>query len=174
MTTTCDILPGDDNVPHVGPVPMGRPLKTSQAPITMSLGVIGELMISGEGVAEGCLNRPTETARVFVEHIDSLSGNTRYYRMVSSGFPQMLRCVLTCSQVSAGQSCALVRWTFAVYGPNQCRADQDPWTTGRDRGNHPPHQTQRWHQLPQAGPSLVAYVVLDREQKSETDGHVSS
>ncbi|EKM50787.1 uncharacterized protein PHACADRAFT_70870, partial [Phanerochaete carnosa HHB-10118-sp] len=85
VTTTFD-LPDNDDVPHAGPVPIGRPLKTSQVLVVdrrgrlVPPGVIGELIISGEGIAEGYLNRPTETASAFVDLcIDGLHGNTRFY-----------------------------------------------------------------------------------------------
>ncbi len=74
--------------PHSPSVPIGRPINNSRAYVVderlrpAPLGVAGELVVGGDGVALGYLNEPELTAQAFVP--DTLSGGgdpaARLYR----------------------------------------------------------------------------------------------
>ena len=59
--------------PSHGPVPLGRPLNTARVQVVdargrlLPPGVVGEVLIGGEGVADGYLNQPEEASNPFVE-----------------------------------------------------------------------------------------------------------
>lgn len=61
------------DVPSNGPVPIGAPISTARVHVVdpslrlVPPGVAGELLIGGEGVADGYHNRPQETSKSFVE-----------------------------------------------------------------------------------------------------------
>ncbi len=67
-------------------VPIGRPVSNTQAYVVDSgqhlvpVGVAGELLIGGDGVAWGYLNQPTLTAEKFIPHPYSTEPGARVYR----------------------------------------------------------------------------------------------
>ncbi|EKM50740.1 uncharacterized protein PHACADRAFT_104143 [Phanerochaete carnosa HHB-10118-sp] len=164
IATTFNVFPGDDDVPHTGPVPIGRPLETSQVLVVdrrgrlVPPGVIGELIIGGEGVAEGYLNRPAETADVFVElHIDGLPGNTRYYRTGDAvrWYNEQLQFM---GRMDAGQ--------IKISGQ---RLELGEIEATILRTGHVADAGVSYYKPTDTGdPSLVAYVVLDHERAPET------
>ncbi|KAK2738419.1 NRPS [Onygenales sp. PD_40] len=75
-TETCAFATGfvlSPDSPPRGPVPIGVPIGTARAHVVDSHGrlvppgVVGELLIGGDGVADGYHDRPQETAKAFVE-----------------------------------------------------------------------------------------------------------
>ncbi len=67
-------------------VPLGRPLANTEVYILdrseqlVPVGVVGELYIGGEGLAQGYLNRADMTAEMFLAHPLSRQGGRRLYR----------------------------------------------------------------------------------------------
>jgi len=67
-------------------VPLGRPLANTEAYILsrslqlVPVGVVGELYIGGEGLAQGYLNRADMTAEAFLAHPLSRQGGRRLYK----------------------------------------------------------------------------------------------
>ncbi|EKM50768.1 uncharacterized protein PHACADRAFT_104685 [Phanerochaete carnosa HHB-10118-sp] len=172
MATIFNVFPGDDDVPHTGPVHIGRPLETSQVLVVdryrrlVPPGVIGELIIGGEGIAEGYLNRPAETADAFVElHIDDLPGNTRFYRTVSSG--DAVRWCDERLQFVGRMDVGQIKISGQRLELGEVEANILRTGLVADAG-------VSYHKPTDAGDSgLVAYVILGYEQTLEVDDHNS-
>ena len=179
ISTSFNIFP-EDEVPQFGSVPMGRPFKTTQKLVIdrygrlVPPGAIGELIIGGEGVAREYLNRPAETARAFVEmKIDGLPGNTRFYRTVGLHFVTNTTeltsfghfqgdAVRWCDgqlqfmgRMNAGQ--IKIRGQRLELGEIEATIVRTGLVAGAGVSYHKPANGN--------DPSLVAYVVLEREQK---------
>jgi amino acid adenylation domain-containing protein len=73
-------------MPPEGPVPIGRPIANTQAYILdanlqpVSIGIPGELCVSGDGLARGYLNNPEQTAAKFIPHPFGRNGQDKLYR----------------------------------------------------------------------------------------------
>ncbi|EKM50764.1 uncharacterized protein PHACADRAFT_104936 [Phanerochaete carnosa HHB-10118-sp] len=144
-------------------MPIGRPLKTCQTLVIdrygrlVPPGVIGELVVGGEGVAKGYLNRPAETAGAFVElHFDGLSGNTRFYRTGDA--------VRWCDgqlqftgRMNAGQ--IKIRGQRLELGEIEAAILRTELVTAAGVSYHKPTDGNN--------PSLIAYIVFKDEQKPE-------
>ena len=84
----CTFELGENNVSEWSPatVPVGRPIANAQAYILdqrmqpVPVGVPGELCIGGDGIAQGYLNQPQQTAERFVANPFSSSPASRLYR----------------------------------------------------------------------------------------------
>jgi len=70
-----------------GPIPIGRPIDNTQVYLVdqhqnpVPVGVVGELLIGGDGLARGYLNRPELTAEKFIpDTFGSLAPEARVYR----------------------------------------------------------------------------------------------
>ena len=78
--------------PSYGPVPLGRPINTGRVQVVdargrlLPPGVVGEVVIGGEGVADGYHNRPEESSKAFTEmEIEGLDTSpSRFYHTVCS------------------------------------------------------------------------------------------
>ncbi len=82
---TFSIISGDRS-PYAQSVPIGRPVDNTRAYILdqhlrpVPLGVKGELHLAGAGVTAGYLNRPAETAALFIPDPFSGEADSRLYR----------------------------------------------------------------------------------------------
>ncbi|GJE93807.1 hypothetical protein PsYK624_099690 [Phanerochaete sordida] len=152
-------LPGDD-IPSTGPVPIGHPFATSQKLVVdragrlVPPGAVGELVIGGEGVALGYLNRAEETARAFVRlDIPGLPGNTRFYR---TGDAVRWR---------DGQLHFVGRMNAGQVKIRGQRLELGEVESTLVRSGLVASAAVSYHKPAGADASLVAYVVLDRLEK---------
>jgi amino acid adenylation domain-containing protein len=86
-STTAAITAADlDDAAPPGPLPIGRPIANTSVQVVdesgrpVPVGVAGELLIGGQGVARGYRGRPDLTARAFVTADPAGTGEDRIYR----------------------------------------------------------------------------------------------
>ena len=86
-STTFAVTHWIDHVPeHATTVPIGRPLSNSQAYILdhnlepVAIGVLGELYLGGDGLAQGYWNRPELTSERFIPSPFDPDGRARLYK----------------------------------------------------------------------------------------------
>jgi amino acid adenylation domain-containing protein len=84
VLTTCHIIKLEDPMP--ARLSIGRPIQKTQVLILdenllpVPPGEVGELVMTGEGVARGYLNKPEMTERSFVQVVDAAGNKIRAYR----------------------------------------------------------------------------------------------